>query len=202
MAPRHREYDPDHALEAAMHLFWLRGYSATSMQDLVDHTGVNRSSLYDTFGNKEELFLACCERYRALMETQRFFELDHAASGLDGIERFFKVCVEAFASDPDRRGCMVFNEIMAVGCENHPIRDFATSILKRLEDAFEQAVERAQQTAEIDSSHDARSLARYLVSLTAGISFQSRAGASRRQIEDVAEAGLACLEVAEQMAHA
>ena len=59
---RTKQFDHRTALDQAMELFWARGYHATSIQDLVDHLGVNRQSLYDTFGGKDELFKAVLER--------------------------------------------------------------------------------------------------------------------------------------------
>ncbi len=61
--PRVKEFDPDQALDRAMELFWRKGYEATSVQDLVEHMGINRFSLYDTFGSKHELFMAALDRY-------------------------------------------------------------------------------------------------------------------------------------------
>jgi TetR/AcrR family transcriptional repressor of nem operon len=71
---RTKEFDPDAAVSAAMELFWLKGYEATSIQDLVDHLGIGRQSLYATFGSKHELYLKALDRYRdsqasALIDT-------------------------------------------------------------------------------------------------------------------------------------
>ena len=60
---RHKEFDPDVALDRALELFWERGYEATSMADLVDHLGIGRASLYATFGSKHELYLKALDRY-------------------------------------------------------------------------------------------------------------------------------------------
>ncbi|ADV84368.1 TetR/AcrR family transcriptional regulator [Terriglobus saanensis] len=63
---RTKEFDQEEALDAAMHLFWEHGYEATSIQELVEATGVQRQSLYDTFGSKHELFLQSLMRYQSL----------------------------------------------------------------------------------------------------------------------------------------
>ncbi len=67
---RHKEFDQDEALQKAMEAFWARGYEATSMQDLVEHMGINRQSLYDTFGDKHSLFLKALDRYHEV-ETRK-----------------------------------------------------------------------------------------------------------------------------------
>ncbi len=62
MSPRHKAFDPSTVLNEAVDVFWTQGYEATSVQDLVDHMGINRFSMYDTFGNKHELFMSACHR--------------------------------------------------------------------------------------------------------------------------------------------
>ena len=69
--PRSREFDVDETLERAMTLFWERGYEATSVQDLVERTGVNRSSLYSVYGDKQGVFLAVLDRYRDRVVSRR-----------------------------------------------------------------------------------------------------------------------------------
>jgi AcrR family transcriptional regulator len=68
---RPKEFDSDQALDKAMEPFWRQGYEATSIKDLVRHMGINRGSLYNTFGHKHRLFLACMDRYCDNMATMR-----------------------------------------------------------------------------------------------------------------------------------
>ena len=76
---RHKEFDPDQALDKAMMAFWHHGYAATTMQRLVKATGVVRASLYATFGNKAEIFKLALERYG-----------QHQAARVAGLEKFIK----------------------------------------------------------------------------------------------------------------
>ena len=71
---RHKEFERDEALRKAMEVFWARGYGATSMQNLVEHMGINRQSLYDTFGDKHSLYLEALDRYQEV-ESRKIFEL-------------------------------------------------------------------------------------------------------------------------------
>jgi TetR/AcrR family transcriptional regulator, transcriptional repressor for nem operon len=71
---RHKEFDRDEALRKAMEVFWSRGYEAASIEDLVKHMGINRQSLYDTFGHKHALYLKALDRYREV-EGRRMFDL-------------------------------------------------------------------------------------------------------------------------------
>jgi TetR/AcrR family transcriptional repressor of nem operon len=99
--PRTKEFRPEEALDAAMHLFWLKGYGATSMRDLLDGMGIGRGSFYDTFGDKHALFLAALDRF----EEARTSWVDEAleGSGMDGIEEVFRR-TPAPSSAPGRPG--------------------------------------------------------------------------------------------------
>ena len=117
---RTKQFDKHGALDEAMQLFWERGYHATSIQDLVDRLGVNRQSLYDTFGGKDQLFLSALERYReiqtystgmkqrirlaqALIHAPAIVFLDEPTSGLDpeGRDRMLELQADAIALPGD-----------------------------------------------------------------------------------------------------
>src|SRR6266852_3503577 len=105
---RPKEFEHDVVLDRAMHVFWSRGYEATSIQLLVDRMGIQRGSLYDTFGDKRALFFAAITHYDRVVTARLLAALD-AASGKDAIRRFFRLKVE-LALEPRRpRGCLVTN---------------------------------------------------------------------------------------------
>ena len=82
---RHKEFDRDETLQKAMEVFWSRGYEAASIEDLVKHMGINRQSLYDTFGDKHRLYLLALDRYREV-EGRRMLDIachcDHASPAM------------------------------------------------------------------------------------------------------------------------
>ena len=106
---RHKDFDPDLALDNAMRLFWRQGYHATSIQDLVEATGINRASLYATFGGKEALFLAAVERYLAEINRVRIAKLQGNPSPRAAIQGYFDDLVEFAIGDGRRLGCMLTN---------------------------------------------------------------------------------------------
>ena len=106
---RTKAFDEQAVLEKAMHLFWKNGFHATSMQDLVDHLGINRASLYNTFGGKRELFDQAFARYRNI-NTQYFLDFfDSKPSIKEAFAQLFKQSVLQGAGDPDMKGCFVVN---------------------------------------------------------------------------------------------
>src|ERR1700749_792118 len=106
---RHKEFARDEALHRAMEVFWSRGYEAASVGDLVKHMGINRQSLYDTFGDKHSLYLQALDRYREV-EGGKLFELLESSGSVRGaLRRLFEGVVECSLGGGERRGCFVGN---------------------------------------------------------------------------------------------
>src|SRR5271154_2908835 len=96
---RPRTFDTDEALEAAMRLFWQRGYEATSMQDLVEALGINRASLYGTFGDKAQLFEAAMKRYGAQMDAELAVHLKPPHAGREAVQGYLLALISR-ATEP------------------------------------------------------------------------------------------------------
>ena len=107
--PRVKLFDESEVLTKAMNLFWKQGYAATSVQDLVSHLGINRASLYDTFGDKEQLFKKSFELYRKnnIEGLKQFFDTQNNVR--EGFARLFENAIEEAINDEDRKGCFVVN---------------------------------------------------------------------------------------------
>ena len=102
---RTREFDREEALDRAMHVFWDKGYEATSLSDLLDAMGIARQSLYDTFGDKHALFLEALDRY----ETHRLGQLQSCLETAPSVTRAFRDMFEGLVDESEsvkRRGCM------------------------------------------------------------------------------------------------
>ncbi|HSH40807.1 MAG TPA: helix-turn-helix domain-containing protein, partial [Arenicellales bacterium] len=87
---RNKAFDETEVLERAMTLFWRKGYEATSIQELVTHTGIQRGSLYATYGDKRRLFLAALDHYCGVIAARRLHVLTAPGSGKAAIRRFFQ----------------------------------------------------------------------------------------------------------------
>ncbi|HYX30172.1 MAG TPA: TetR/AcrR family transcriptional regulator, partial [Pyrinomonadaceae bacterium] len=106
---RQKEFDRDIVLHKAMEVFWARGYEGASIQDLVKHMGINRQSIYDTFGDKHSLFLEALDRYREIQSRKVFEILDRPGSVKRNLKLLFQEVIDKSLSDKDRRGCFVGN---------------------------------------------------------------------------------------------
>ena len=101
---RTKQFVREEALDKAVELFWQQGYEATSIQNLVDKMGINRSSMYDTFGDKQQLFLVAMERYIDRVVSKRLAVVNTTGSGKESIQQFFGDVVDYAVSDAERRG--------------------------------------------------------------------------------------------------
>jgi len=190
MMGRHREFNIDDALDAAVKVFWEKGYEGTSYDDLTRATGVKRPGLYATFGNKEALFQKVIARY-----TQRY--LQHMTDALAEptsrkmAEHVLYGTVRMATSDPLHRGCLGINGALACSADAEPIRELLVGCRARGEATLRQRLEQYKEAGDLPSFTDCAALAAYLVTVNYGISVQAKAGVSQPQLLAVVEQALA-----------
>lgn len=179
------EFDPETALESAMNVFWTQGYEQTSMQDLLGAMGLSKSSLYQAFGGKQQLFRQCVARYADQFAKKQREELAAAPSGRQFIEAFLNSVLEDVNGRSKPRGCLVMNTASEFAQSEPEIaRDVAQSI-KRFRTVLRAAVERAQREGDIAPERNAQALANYLVSSMSGLKTQAKAGASAATLKGI-----------------
>ena len=188
--PRPPEFEREVVLDRAMRAFWSRGYEATSIQHLVERTGIQRGSLYGAFGDKRALFLAAIDHYDRVMTAKLLATLDAPGSGLGAIRRFFRLKVDAAQARSRPRGCLVTNSATELASRDRRTASRIGATLGRIEAAFHRAVIRGQQAGEIDPERDARALARFLTSSTQGLSVMAKASPERAPLEDIVKVTL------------
>ena len=141
MAPP-KEIDVDRALDAALDVFWSKGYEATSMQDLVDGMGINRGSLYDTFGSKDELYRRAFGEYA----QRRGEELVEVLAGPGSARERLRSYLLGLVTEPDGRGCFIVNTACERSFEDAESRAMASATM----DATIGVLEDAMRSAGID----------------------------------------------------
>ncbi|MCL7489694.1 MAG: TetR/AcrR family transcriptional regulator [Desulfobulbaceae bacterium] len=187
------EYDPDAALDAAMQLFWEQGYEATSMSDLLQAMGLSKSSLYQRFSGKKELFLQCMARYTERVGTRLRGRLDQADSGREFIRELLLHAVIEAGGTECRRGCLLMNTASEFAQQDPEIASRVVSGFEGLRAILRQAVKWGQGEGEITSDQEADALAGYLMSTIAGLKTVVKGGASERQVREIVEIALRAL---------
>ena len=188
---RAKAFDPDQALEAAMRMFWQRGFEATSMRDLLDGMSIGRGSFYDTFGDKRTIFLASLDRFEKVRTSWINETLQD--SGLEGIEEVFRRTIEGLVEFEPRRGCLLANTAVELAPHDPEVAAKISSYIQRTEAAFEEALIRACTAGEIPPDSDTKALSRFLVNNLHGMRVLARAGAERSSLEDIARVALGAL---------
>ena len=191
---RQKEFDQDEALHQAMEVFWSRGYEAASIQDLVAHMGINRQSLYDTFGDKHALYLRALDRYRDV-ESRKLFELlDKPGSVRIAMRKLFAGVVEGSLSGGERRGCFMGNAMSELAGRCKATADKTCSNMSAVEGAFYRALLRGKKNGELKGVHDPRAVARFLYSSLQGLALMAKATQDRKTLEDIVKVTLSVLD--------
>ena len=192
--PRPKTFNPDDALDKAMQVFWHKGYEATSMEDLLKAMALNRGSLYDTFGDKRQLFLKVMDRYCTTFVGPKLSLLDQPGPALPTLHRFIDGMIEGGLADPQRRGCFISNTVMELSPHEKEIAGTLRQALKMAEDAFFNVLARAKEQGELKDEKDPRALARFLTTMMQGTVVMIKAGVSADVVKQTAETALSMLD--------
>ncbi|MFD0205425.1 MULTISPECIES: TetR/AcrR family transcriptional regulator [Saccharothrix] len=192
--PDVKHFDPEAVLDSVEELFWRRGVASTGVQDIVSATGVNRSSLYSTFGGKRELYVAALRRYADRRSGPVFRRLAEDDRGLPAIADFFRALIRARCSGAHARwGCLVTNAHAGPEQDDPDVRSVLQDHHDRLRAAMCAALERARATGGLRPDIVPATSADVLALLAYGVNLRSRAGASPEALAETVTAVLASL---------
>jgi len=186
---RPRAFDAEKALEAALRVFWRKGYEGTALSDLTAAMGINRPSVYATFGNKEALFRKALDRYSERMMCYTAEALEEATARAVA-ERLFVGTADLLSCPENPKGCLVVQGALACGDEADPIRKELISRRATGEAALRERFERAKVEGDLPAGADPGDLARYVMAVMHGMSVQSAGGASRKELQGVIDLSL------------
>jgi TetR/AcrR family transcriptional repressor of nem operon len=195
--PRPREFDETAALDAAVECFWRRGYEATSLRDLTAAMGLTAPSLYNAFGDKEELFALALERYLDRNTRGRLQRLEVTLPPKAAIARFFAEIVERSVNDRERKGCFLVNSALEIAPHHAPCRAVITKQFQSIEGFFARCILAAQAEGTVPLHLDADDVAKLLLGVLLGVRVLARTNPSRSVLEGVVRPALALLDHAE-----
>lgn len=180
--PKVKLFDEKLVLEKAMELFWKKGFHATSIQDLVNDLGVSRSSIYDTYGGKDELFRKAFELYRTTNITGFSNFLNQQNDIKKGLRKLFEMAIEQSVADKDKKGCFVVNTTTELVPGDIEIQ----KILKENKDTFVniffEFLLKGEQSGEIQEGKNLKSIASLLFTLYAGIKVVSKVQPNSKEL--------------------
>jgi AcrR family transcriptional regulator len=186
---RHREFDVEKVLDAALCVFWRKGYEGASYADLTEAAGIERPALYSAFGNKEALFRKALDRY-----SERYLDYIPEALKLPTSRQvaahILYNAVDLNTRFPNHTGCLGINGAVAGSDEAEPVRqaliDFRAAGQAELQERFE----RAKAEGDLPETANTQALAAFVMAMTHGMAVQAKAGFSRDMLNAVADQAL------------
>lgn len=179
------EYDLEEVLETAMHLFWHKGFDATSLKDILDATKISKSSFYYAFGSKDQLFERCLARYCDKQMKCMLIELEKATSGRVFIESFLNEIEDTASAKECTHGCFLMNTASDFAGRNHAVSILVSRATLQFVDIFQMAIKRGQVEGVIPEQKKAGVLAFYLISSIAGLRTMIKAEADPKRINEI-----------------
>ncbi len=168
-----KQFDPQEALGKAMKLFWAKGYAATGLAELQEQMGIGRKSLYDTFGNKRQLFIKTLQLYSDSVVRRIFRELNMEGSPLGNVRRLMRALQEQH-SMPESMGCLLGVSMAQFRTNDAEMAKVLRHHIERIEQAFYKTFKRAQDVGELDENTNIRDLARLFMGIAQGLALIGR----------------------------
>jgi TetR/AcrR family transcriptional repressor of nem operon len=193
--PRPREFDETTALEAALECFWQRGYEATSVRDLAASMGLTAPSLYNAFGDKQQLFARALQRYLDCTTRDRLLRLETSLSPKEAIFQFFDEIIEHSINDQKRKGCFLVNSALEVAPHQNELGIVIADQFADIEAFFKRTIRAAQADGTAPRGIDAKDTARLLLGILLGLRVLARTTPNRALLEGVTRPALALLDI-------
>lgn len=191
---RTRTFDPTTALSQVVDLFSAKGYSETSMEDIVRETGVSRYGLYGTFGSKRELFEQALEKYADGMGKQSFLRLLEPGASLDHIRAIFDERVADMCCAEANKGCLFIHTAMELAPQDEELRGVLRRFMKRMSKAFSIGLDSAKGRGEVRDDVDVNAAGELLTSTMFGLAVLGRTGFEKETLDGIVEGTLESLK--------
>jgi len=175
---RPQEFNYEKVLDSATELFWRNGFESTSMSELLSATGLSKSSLYQSFGGKSELFQKCLENYSSSMTRQLLDNLSHTESGITFIEALLNSAAEEASGKLKPKGCLIMNTATEFSRKDTAVLGYVEKGISEFKRIFSLALAKAQSKNEIPQEKDINQLSSYLVGVMSGIRAMVKGGIS------------------------
>ena len=193
---RPRTFDPDAALEQALHVFWKQGYEGTSLSDLAHAMGIASASIYACFGSKADLFRQVMERYGATAGAQPRNALDEHAATRTAVLEMLRATADQVTRADAPHYCMLILAAPTGAVENHAVREHLADIRRSQFTAIKARLVRGVADGDLAARGvDLDAIARYFATIVQGMSVQARDGATRTELEAVISCAMGAWDV-------
>ncbi|WP_411348548.1 TetR/AcrR family transcriptional regulator [Paenibacillus sp. WLX2291] len=189
---RSKEFDDQVVLDRAMKLFWQQGYEKTSMNDLTEHMGIHRRSLYDTFTDKHTLFMLTLEKFGVHNSHRAQTAIAQASTAREALESMFGYVIEGGEDVP--AGCLLVNSAVELAVRDKEVDHVAVTAFEKTEDLIAGVIRHGQQTGEYSSTLDVEQMAAYLHNALVGLRVLVRTSTDRQKLREIMDMNLRLLQ--------
>jgi len=191
--PWEKQFDVDEVLDKAMRIFWNRGYEATSMQDLVDSTGINRGSLYSTYRDKHALFLAALRRYAETIHHRRLVDLESTYGPREAIRQSFLAFAQQM-SEGGNGGCFLSNTALELAAHDPEAGRVVAQAQTQTEEWFARMIRKGKAVGEISRNVNPEETASALLASLIGLSVLTRSRPEATLLKNIVDDTIRRLE--------
>lgn len=190
---RPREFDEEAVLDAAVQCFWIKGYEATSVREIIARTGLTGASLYNALRDKRALYQQALDHYVESSIAERIRRCS-LMPPREAIGTFFGEILKRSPGDHQRKGCMLVNAALAVAPHDPEFRQIVGDVLVSIEHFFRTCIESGQATGAIARAMLAEYLARHLLGVLMGVRILARARPEKALLEGIVKTSLSPLD--------
>jgi TetR/AcrR family transcriptional repressor of nem operon len=183
--PKTKAFDKEKVLEAAAKIFRQKGYNGTSIDDVLTATGLSRSSLYDSFQDKHNLYVMSLEFYKKAEDTKLTFIDDKPLNGLEKLETLFKEVVNHLLNNPDDNGCLMVNAAAEMSKQCFKTSQVVCNKKDEVQDLLSLWLSDAQDKKVLNLSKPPKSYAQFLYNTLCGLRVMSQSGASKAELNNI-----------------
>ena len=191
---RTKQFDEATALASAMQLFWAKGYAATSLQDLEEATGLKRTSIYNTFGNKRSIFQKTLTLYRQQVEEKLASIMNEAPNCRAAISQWLTAVIDMHFSKETPGGCLMILSVLESSQYDEQTKEMASSLFHKEKDMVAKRLKHGVKEGELSKDFDCNGVAGAVAAASSGLMVLAMAGYPRKALEQVAQATLRLLE--------
>jgi TetR/AcrR family transcriptional regulator, transcriptional repressor for nem operon len=189
---RSKEFEENEVLDKAMKLFWAQGYEKTSLSDLVEHMGIHRRSLYDTFGDKHTLFLKAMDRFRDKVSAELTGEVKRSKTAAEALKFIFSFMIYGEENSPS--GCLMVNSAVELAMRDVDVDSKSTESFTLSEQLLKDIILWGQEEGEFTSANDAGELAEHLHTVCIGLRVMTRTSMPKEKLHRIANLSIKLLD--------
>ena len=185
---RKREFNENETLKKIMELFWLQGYEKTSMNELVNYTKVHRKSIYDTFGNKHDLFVKALEYYRIKIGKQLLQKIANEKTILEKIKALFNY--NSINNGEKSNGCLIVNASVELSLHDKYIQELVQSSFDETEKIIYQLLQQGQMSGEFSPTLDLDEMSQFIHNALIGVRVQLKTLENKEKLKRIIDTTL------------